>query len=55
MSVVIENFLVCDKCGNNFGVDTRGCRTVKKLRKDAIANGWKSRYKKYQGILDYCD
>ena len=23
MSIVIETFLVCDKCGENFGIDNR--------------------------------
>lgn len=41
MSVVIERFLICDNCGENFGVDYRN-RTAKEQRSAAKYEGWRS-------------
>ena len=48
MSLVVERFLVCDKCGENFGVDTRS-HTAEQHRQTAKSNGWAF----YCGA-DYC-
>lgn len=48
MSSVIETFLLCDVCGQNFGVDNRE-RNVMEQREAAKRNGWI-----YSGNKDYC-
>lgn len=48
MSIVIETFLICDGCGENFGVDDR-MQTGKTHRLRAKAEGWKV----YNG-KDFC-
>lgn len=59
MSENIKVFLVCDKCenifGENFGFEIKGCMTKSKVRKEAKRNGWKSKYIKFRGTLDYCN
>lgn len=39
MSIIIETFLNCDRCGKTFGVDNRH-RTGQAHRKDAALEGW---------------
>lgn len=48
MSVVIETFILCDHCNENFGVDFRSY-TAEKHRRDAKSEGWKQ-----IGSNDYC-
>lgn len=40
MSLVIEKFLLCDFCGESYGVDTRQFNTLKNLRQDSRQEGW---------------
>lgn len=50
MSLVVERFLICDGCFENFGVDTRHqLQTVSRLREESKLNGWKHKKGK-----DYC-
>ena len=49
MSAVIEKFIICDYCGDNFGVDFRN-RTIAEQRKQAKNNGWSVQYR-----FDYCE
>ena len=39
MSIVIETFLVCDKCGENFGIDNRH-QSGAAHRANAEQSGW---------------
>jgi hypothetical protein len=48
MSLIIEIFITCDVCGENFGVDTRQ-RKGGEQRANAKNNGWL-----YSGNKDYC-
>lgn len=48
MSLVIETFIICDVCGDSFGVDSRN-NTGTKQRTTAKSNGWI-----YSGNKDYC-
>ena len=49
MSAVIEKFIVCDECGETFGVDSRE-QTITQTRQDAHEDGWITR-----GSKDYCE
>jgi hypothetical protein len=48
MSAVIERFIICDGCGENFGVDNRW-KTISAHRQEAARNGWR-----LVGNKDYC-
>ena len=48
MAAIIEKFLVCDECGENFGVDFRD-RTAREHRISAKLNDWV-----YRKGKDYC-
>lgn len=48
MSAVKETFLVCDQCGETFGVDNRN-DTAARHRQEAKSLGWK-----YRNGKDYC-
>jgi hypothetical protein len=50
MSLVIEKFILCDFCGESYGVDDRSaCSAVRTIRSDAKRNGWI-----FYGGRDYC-
>lgn len=49
MSIVVETFLMCDICYQNFGVDYRN-RSGKQQRKAARNEGWV-----FSGGKDKCD
>jgi len=46
--IMIERFLICDGCGENYGVDNRGS-TGASHRRHAANDGWT-----YRGGKDYC-
>lgn len=48
MALVIETFIMCDVCRENFGVDNRQLNGSQQ-RASARANGWL-----YSGNKDYC-
>lgn len=48
MSLVIETFIICDVCHDNFGVDARHLNGGRQ-RASAKLNGWL-----YSGNKDYC-
>lgn len=48
MALLIETFITCDVCSENFGVDTRNL-TGYQQRAAAKDNGWL-----YSGNKDYC-
>lgn len=41
MATVIETFIICDDCGETFGVDNRNY-TAKQHRENAAKDGWKT-------------
>lgn len=49
MSAVIERFIICDHCGENFGVDSRSM-SISYHRRQAKKEGWTFRNNK-----DYCE
>jgi len=49
MSLVIETFVMCDSCGNNFGIDNRQ-RNGTQQRNAAKQHGWI-----YSGNKDLCN
>lgn len=50
MSAIIDRFIFCDgECGENFGLDSRGLRTINEQRQEAREQGWKRKNGK-----DYC-
>lgn len=49
MSAITERFLVCDECGEPYGVDSRFL-SIKSHRENAKAEGWK-----FKGGKDYCN
>lgn len=49
MSIVVETFLMCDICYQNFGVDNRNA-SGKEQRKNARNEGWI-----FSGGKDKCD
>lgn len=49
MGLITEKFLLCDFCGESYGVDTRQFNTAKQLREDAHRNGWV-----FYNNHDYC-
>ena len=48
MAIVKETFIVCDVCGENFGVDNRHLSRTEQ-RESASNNDWI-----YSGNKDYC-
>jgi hypothetical protein len=48
MSLVIETFIICDVCCENFGIDMRHLNGSQQ-RASAKVNGWL-----YSGNKDYC-
>jgi len=46
--VMVERFLICDECGENYGVENRECTGVRH-RRHAADDGWT-----YRGGKDYC-
>jgi hypothetical protein len=42
MSAVIERFIICDECGEPYGVDNRQY-TIRQHREGAKMEGWKHR------------
>jgi len=48
MSLVVERFLMCDDCGETFGVDNRSFST-RMQRQSSKENGWHT-----NGTHDYC-
>lgn len=49
MTLIIETFLSCDRCGTTFGADNRE-RTGLQQREHATANGWLCKKSR-----DYCE
>jgi hypothetical protein len=48
MAAIIERFIVCDGCGESYGVDVSN-HTIERHRRDARADGWSC-----YGGKDYC-